>query len=421
MPATLELTITGMAQGGAGVARSAGKVVFVAGALPHERVLVQITQEAAAYMRGHVLEVYEPAPERVVPRLPHADHLLWQHIAYPAQLQFKQTILREQVQKLARLAEPPIAPMLPAAQIWHYRNTARIHLAGNHPDTLQIGYYATGTQRVRDLPADPTLLPAMNAALHGMRIAIEDVLEQAEPLPGSVLLRGSAVGGYVVAALLDLPRPARVHRRFAVRWQGFVPALAGVALAPDEPVTLHEELGGITFTLSPFSFFQTNTAQAEVLLGVIQHMLKPHAGMTILDAYCGVGAFALPLARHVRQVLAIEQDAQAVQDGQENAAINGITNVRFYTGAVEAVLPTLLPALDAAILDPPRRGCDARVLAALLERKPHRIAYVACHPGVLARDLAILLEGGYRLIEVQPVDMFPHTPHIECVALLEWA
>lgn len=113
MPTTLELTITGMAQGGTGVARSAGKVVFVAGALPHERVLAQITQETAAYMRGHVLEVYEPAPERVEPRLPHADHLLWQHIAYPAQLQFKQTILREQVQKLARLAEPPIAPMLP--------------------------------------------------------------------------------------------------------------------------------------------------------------------------------------------------------------------------------------------------------------------------------------------------------------------
>lgn len=424
MTDTLHVTIERMAQGGAGVARHEGQVVFVAGALPGEQVRVQIEQAAASYLRGQVVEVLQAAPERVAPRLPQGgDHLSWQHIAYPAQLAFKQRILREQLQKLARIAEPPVLPMLPAPQPWHYRNTARLHLAGATPDTLQIGYHAAGTQQVVDLYEDPLLLPALNEALWGLRVALEQVLEQEEPLPSQILLRGSAAGGYAVAAMLDAPRITRVHRRAVARWQHYVPALAGVSLDPDDeeeaPVRLHEALGGITFVLSPFSFFQTHTAQAEAVLAVLRRMIDMPTMLTLLDAYSGVGAFALPLAQAVQQVVAIELYPQAVADGRANAMLNDIDNVRFVAAPVEEVLPTMRERVDVAILDPPRRGCDARVLAALVARKPRRIAYVSCHPGILARDLAVLLAGGFRLIEVQPVDMFPQTPHIECIALLE--
>lgn len=435
-PDQREVLLTDMAQGGAAVGRWQGQVVFAMGGLPGERVRVAVEQTRAAFLRGTVTEVLEPSPERCPPRLPAADHIPWQHIAYPAQLRFKQAILAEQLAKLTGIAAPPVAPVLPAAHPWHYRNTARLHLQ-QQGGALQPGYYAAGSHQIRPLAADPLLLPALNEALAGLRATCELALERGIPLPqhASVLLRGSAAAGYAVAALpaTDTDRPApppdvqAALPWFSRQWRLLTPALAGVADRSTQsapPVTLHEELGGITFLLSVASFFQTHTAQAEVLLAVVRALLRLRPDERLLDAYCGVGTFALPLAAQVREVLAIEAHPQAVQDGQQTAAAHGIGNVRFQTAAVEHALPALAarpnqpPLFAAAILDPPRRGCHPQALQALLRLAPARIAYVSCHPGILARDLRVLLAGGYTLAQVQPVDMFPQTPHIEAVALL---
>jgi 23S rRNA (uracil1939-C5)-methyltransferase len=412
-PDEIELDIDGMAQGGAGVGRWEGRVIFASGGLPGERVRVRLKQRKSSFAHGQVVEVLTPSPDRVPPRLPGADHIPWQHIAYPAQLRFKQTILSEQLAKLADLAEPPVAPMLPARHPWGYRNTAHLWVKGT-----RIGYHAAGTHRVVNLAHDPLLLPILNAALAGLHAAIDTTAWEVE----QVTLRASAAYGYATAIIYGTGTiPA-----LAQRWRARVPYLADVTWqftddpdAPSPEITLHEELDDVVFSLAPDSFFQTHTAQAATLLDVVRRGLDLAPGARLLDAYSGAGTFALPLARDLAEIVAIEEHPQAVADGEWSAQLNNVSNVDFITAPVERVLPELEPPFDAAILDPPRRGCHPAALAALVELRPPRIAYISCHPGILARDLRPLLDGGYRLLQVQPIDLFPQTPHIECVALLE--
>lgn len=406
----LELTLDGIAQGGDGVGRHDGVVVFARGGLPGERVRVRIRERRPSYSRGEVVEVLEPAPERVEPRVA-GDHAPWQHIDYPAQLRFKETIVREQLAKLARLQDPPVAPILAAPHPWGYRNAARLHVDG-----AAIGYYAAGSRAVVDISADPLLLPALNEALAGLR----DVL--APDLLRGVTLRASSAYGYSLAAI-D-PHPAAAPRdleMLAMGWRARVPSLAGVTLdgAAEGAATLRDELGGVVFDLSPESFFQINASQAGRMLDLLRERLEPRPGEAMLDAYSGAGTFALPLAAGLAEVTAVEEHAAAVADGERSAALNGIINVRFLRAPAERALPELEGPFDLAVLDPPRRGCHPAVLDALARLAPPRLAYISCHPGILARDLGPLLASGYTLELVQPVDLFPQTPHIETVVILK--
>jgi 23S rRNA (uracil1939-C5)-methyltransferase len=405
-PDEIELHIDAMAQGGNGVGRWQGRVVFATGGLPGERVRVRLFQRKARYARGRVTEVLSASPERVPPRLPGADHMPWQHIAYEAQVGFKQAILREQLAKLARVVEPPVAPVLPAAQPWNYRNTAHMHV---QPQQGVVGYYAVSSHILKDMPNDPLLLPALNDALAGLRA----LLAQRRWSLTAITLRGSAVYGDVAAVLAG----GADMNELAALWQASVPGLAGVTTAARPDVTLCERLGDVVFVLAPTSFFQVHTAQAEVLLDVVRGLLQLQPHECLLDAYSGAGTFALPLARQVREVFAIEEAPGAVVDGRRSAHHNHITNVTFAAAPIEHAPPIDAP-VDAAILDPPRRGCSPAALHRVVTLAPARIAYVSCQPGVLARDIALLFKHGYRLHTVQPVDMFPQTPHIECVALL---
>ncbi len=409
----VELELERIAQGGAGVGRWQGQVVFAMGGLPGERVRVRLYQRRASYAYGQVVAILTPAPERVSPRLPAASHMPWQHIAYDAQVRFKQAIVQEQLAHLAGLTDVEVRPIVPAAHPWHYRNTAHLHVQNQ-----QIGYYAAGSRRVVDLDADPLLLPVLNTALAGLRTLVPSTTATVH----DVVLRASATYGYAIAALKGIGAlPA-----LAAKWHARVPQLAGVAwntarTDPNEPqaLRLYEELGGIVFALGLHSFFQTHTAQAEALLTVVRDGLRLEPGQRVLDAYSGVGTFALPLTHGSCDVVAIEENPWAVADGQYSAQLNAIDQVRFITAPVERTLATLASPFTAAILDPPRRGCHPAALAALINLAPPRIAYVSCHPGILARDLRILLQAGYHLAYVQPIDLFPQTPHIESVAFLE--
>ncbi len=406
-PDVLVLRIDSIAQGGAGVGRLEGQVVFVPGALPGEEVRIRPVRHKKHYLVADLLAVLEPSPDRIAPRLPGADHIPWQHITYAAQLRYKQIIVRDQLTKLANISEAPVLSPLPAAQHWSYRNTAHLHIQG-----AQVGYYAAGTRTVQPLSADPLLLPALNEALDGLR----PLLSAGNWQPTAVTLRGSAAHGYAVGML----RGSDNLDALTQRWRARVPALADATVLDAVPpaVTLHEELGGITFVLSPLSFFQTCTAQAATLLDVVRELLALQPHERLLDAYSGVGTFALPLAHKVREVVAIEEHPQAVVDGRQSAALNDITNVQFIVAPVEHELQSTTAAFDSVILDPPRRGCHPAALDALARLNPARIVYVSCQPGILARDIQRLLGHGYHLCTVQPVDMFPYTPHIECVALL---
>ncbi len=407
-PDEVELQLERMAQGGDCVGRWQERVIFAAGGLPGERVRVRLHERKARYARGSVVAVLSPSPQRIAPRLPAADHMPWQYIDYAAQVQFKQAILAEQLAKLAGVANAPVAPMLAAAQPWGYRNTAYLRV---QPASGRTGYYAAGSHTLNDMDADPLLLPALNEALAGLRPLLA---EQEYPHIEAVTLRGSAAYGYGIALL----HGSGSLDALAARWRAQVPTLAAVATAAAPDITFYEELGDVVFSLSPRSFFQTNTAQAAVLLDTVRSMLDLQPHERLLDAYSGAGAFALPLSCSVREVLAIEQQQQAVTDGQRTARLNAIDNVLFLHAAVEQVDSQSLTPIHAAILDPPRRGCHPATLATLARLAPARIVYISCHPGTLARDVQLLLASGYLLRRVQPIDLFPQTPHIECAALL---
>jgi 23S rRNA (uracil1939-C5)-methyltransferase len=422
-PATLELTLDGIAQGGEGVGRWQERVVFARGGLPGERVQVRLRERHDAYARGDVIELLEASPDRVEPRLPGADHMPWQHVAYPAQLRFKRQILVDQLAKIGGLADVPAAETLAARRPWGYRNSARFHCAGG-----RIGYYAADSHDLQEIYSDPLLLPVLNDAL----AALHDVVRAGASLPSEVILRASEAYGYALAALL---RPERAQARggdaeaiadltqLAARWRMRCPALAGVTLPGQPPAALGadyliEELGGIAFHLRPTTFFQVNSAAAEALLDLVRAGLDLRGGERLLDLYCGAGAFALPLAATAAEVLGIEEYTGAIEDGRTTAQENGIANVRFEIGRVEQALGQLDERFDAAVLDPPRRGCHPQAIEQLLRLAPARIVYVSCHPATLARDLKLLIAGGYRLASVQPVDLFPQTAHIESVCIL---
>ena len=325
--------------------------------------------------------------------------------------------------KIGGLTDLPVAETLAASRPWGYRNSARFHCVGG-----QIGYYAADSHDRQEIDTDPLLVPVLNDAL----VALRNVVRAGAPMPAEVLLRTSEAYGYVLAALL---RPERGDGRggaaeligdlsqLAARWRMRRPALAGVTL-PSQPSTalgadhLIEELGGIAFHLRPATFFQINSAGAEVLLDLVRVGLELRGGERLLDLYCGAGAFALPLAATAAEVLGIEEYAGAIEDGRTTAQENGIANVSFEIGRVEQALGQLDSTFDAAVLDPPRRGCHPQALQQLLRLAPARIVYISCQPATLARDLKLLVAGGYRVASVQPVDLFPQTAHIESVCVL---
>jgi 23S rRNA (uracil1939-C5)-methyltransferase len=424
-PETLELTLDGIAQGGEGVGRWKGRVVFASGGLPGERVRVQLHKRREAYAHGEAVDILEASPDRVPPQLPGASWMPWQHIAYAAQLRFKRLILADQLAKFGGLADIAVEETMPAARQWGYRNSTRIHSDGGH-----VGYYAAESHVIQTFEADPLLLPQLNEALAGLRAALAEA-----DAPGcEITLRASESYGYSVAALSFTergegrranytPGAEQALRALAGRWRGTCPSLAGVTILSRPPAQLGadhmvEELGGVAFHLRPTTFFQVNRASAETLLQLARAGLALRIDARLLDLYCGAGAFALPLAAGVAEVVGVEEHPGAVADARETAEQNGIANARFEVGRVERALEQLDERFDAAILDPPRRGCHPQALAALRRLAPARLVYISCHPATLARDLKTLVAGGYHLTSVRPVDLFPQTPHIESVAVL---
>ena len=342
-----------------------------------------------------------------------------QHMQYEAQLEWKRSIVQQLLQNIGNFEDPPVLEAVPCDDPWHYRNHMRFSVNRQG----QPGLTARGTHRVLPLTSCPIAHSQINRAL--------DVLSALPNARPQVLLRcGTATGQVLVQ-----PRPTpEVAQRLAD---------TGIDVCTD---TMEEVLAGETFRIRPSSFFQTNTPQAEkmvqmVLSGLLRRgpiyraqreaVLPSHhedsAGtaslsdhpFTVVDAYCGVGTFALSLSKHVDKVIAIEESASAVRDAQENLRQAG--NVEILKGKVEDLLPELATQIDGLVIDPPRAGCQQVVLDSLVQHPVTNIVYVSCDPSTLARDLNVLchIHPTYRLHSVQPLDMFPHTAHIECVAILE--
>ena len=386
-PERVTLTLGEMTFEGGALAHDSGRTIFVECGLPGETVIAELDRERAGVFHGRTVEVLDASPDRVEPECVYFGECggcQWQHIAYARQLELKREIVREQLRRIGRFAEPPVSPAVGADNPWGYRNHTRFSAKSRG----EIGFVRRGTHRFLRIDECKIADPWINAALGR--------------------LQGHGSGLHQVAI-------RRGVRTGEVLIQPDVSHIDPSLVSGDK--YYHEELLGHRFRISGASFFQTNTPQAERLIGLVQERLQPQAGETLVDAYAGVGTFAVVLASLVRRVIAIEESAAAVEDATENIAAS--PNVEYYRGKVEDVLPRIDERIDCLILDPPRMGAHPAAIGAVLNARPSRLVYVSCDPATLARDLRLLANGGYELQDVTPVDMFPQTYHVECVATLE--
>ncbi|MBI5653932.1 MAG: class I SAM-dependent RNA methyltransferase [Chloroflexi bacterium] len=412
-----KLRLTAMTQGGEAMGRDeTGRVIFVPHAIADETVIVEIVEQKKNFARARLIEIITPSPARVAPRCPHfgarrggvtppqqsCGGCQWQHIAYPAQLQFKTEIVREQFARIGKLPDAPVRDTSGMSEPWQYRNHVQFQLN------------ADGQLCLRALESHD-LVPIREChIIHPLLDEIFRALDFAEADFASVTLRAGTRTGQKMVILEgrdDDPPEIEIDEPVSIAYQ--VPSGETVALIGQ--TALEEKLGERVFRVSPVSFFQVNTEMAERLIELVARYLAPRADDVLLDAFGGVGTFGLTLAPRVARVIAIEENPRAIEDARTNAS--DLSNVEFHIGAVENVLPQIDAHITLAVADPPRAGFAPRALDALIAHAPRALAYVSCDPATLARDARKLVDAGYRLIETQPVDLFPHTYHIETVSL----
>lgn len=376
------------------------------GALPGELVEVEATwnlprpgrKRAKRLRPPHVrlVRVVEPSADRVAAPCPvfgECGGCQLQHLRYDAQLAWKTSRIRDLLVDVG-FAAPPVLPAIGCEPPWHYRNHMRFSVNRDG----EAGLTVRNSHRVLPLRTCPIAHPRINDTL--------SVLAD-EPLPRpQVLIRYGDASGQILVQ--PLPATATRGRLLA----------AGLDVRDD---ALEETLLSERFRIRPSSFFQTNTRQANRMAELVLAGLPTGPDVTLVDAYCGVGTFASLLARVAGRVIAIEESASAVRDARWN--LRSHANIEIVQAKVESKLPDMAEPLHGLVIDPPRAGCQKPVLDALLARRIPRIVYVSCGPDTLARDLAYLCfeRGGYRVVSVQPLDMFPQTAHIETITLLEAA
>jgi 23S rRNA (uracil1939-C5)-methyltransferase len=371
--------------GGAALARlEDGRVVFVSYAAPGELVEATVERVHADYIEAVATKVLKPSPDRVEPRCAlfgECGGCQLQHMSYPAQLATKEAVVREQLRRIGHLDESVVRPIVGAENPWAYRNHLRFSTGKKYGDVGFISRRGRGLLKVDCCPIAEPFVNGLLPKLQGHGAGLHQVQVRHNAATGSFLVN---------------------------------PAMPGVDVETGQRAYT-EALGGKRFQVSASAFFQVNSAQAEQMVRLVGEAL-PTRGRLLVDAFAGVGTFAVIFADRFDRVIAIEESHSAAKDALVNLA--QAPNAEMRTGKVEEVLPLLATPPDAILLDPPRPGCFPAVLEAIIRFRPTSVVYVSCNPATLARDLRVLVDGGYALESVTPLDMFPQTGHIECVSKL---
>jgi len=439
------VTVKRIGINGEGIGYFRRKAVFVPGALPGEVVKARVTAVHPRHLEAEAFEYERRSPDRTEAPCPvygPCGGCQLQHLRYDAQLRAKEELVRESFERYAGMASPPIRPILGADDPWGYRNKAQLRV-GVGRDGPILGLYAPGSHRLIEMPACAVQHPVVNRAVEAVRGALREVRvpvwneKTGEGALKSVVVRASRADGRVqvtfVTAGRELPGKNALIRELRRR----LPELASVAqninpdrtplVFGDETLTLwgndrlDETLGRLRLRLSPRAFFQLNPEQTVRLYDTVLEAAALTGRERVVDAFCGTGTIALWLAPHAAEVRGVESVAEAVADARENARTNGAANAFFFEGTAEhwlAVWEKKGFRPDVVVADPPRTGCGESLLRTVLDMRPPRFVYVSCNPATLAKDCRRLLDGGYRLEWLQPVDMFPQTAHVECCALL---
>ncbi|MEL6162063.1 MAG: 23S rRNA (uracil(1939)-C(5))-methyltransferase RlmD [Cyanobacteria bacterium J06627_32] len=441
----MKVTITDLSNGGDGVGRWDERVVFVPNTVPGDEIRVQLTKVKDTHGFGKPAGIVKASPQRVRPACIVADKCggcQWQQVSYETQLAAKHQLVVDALTRIGKLDKVQVDPVIAAEETLGYRNKATYPVVLSQTQKVKAGYYQKGSHRlvnlnqcpVQDSRLDP-ILAAIKQDIQTREWKIYDERTHKGHIRHLSLRIGRRTGQILLTLVSRSVKLKGIHEQ-AQQWLERYPDITGVLVnlnwkktnaifGPEtfsiagEPY-LEETFAGLTFHIQPTTFFQVNTDQAERLLQQIEAELALTGQEVLVDAYCGVGTFTLPLARQAKYCIGLESFTESVVQAQANAALNQIENVGFRIGDVATLIPSLETKADIVLLDPPRKGCEPAVLEALINLHPRRIVYVSCNPATLARDLRILCEnGGYHVNRVQPADFFPQTAHVECAVFLE--
>ncbi len=443
----LQIKIEAMGNAGEGIGKIDGYPLFVKDALPGDLAEVRVTKVKKTYAFARLERLLEASPERTEPRCPlhrRCGGCQIQALSYEKQLEYKEQKVREDLIRIGGFADPPVFPVLGMDEPYHYRNKAQFPFGRNREGRIVTGFYAgrthtivPGTDCAIGAPENKQILELILDFIEKHGIAPYDETTGKGLLRHALIRKGFATGELMVCLVINgrsFPHVEELADRLFE-----IPGMTSFSLNVNQKntnVILGEEvisvrgqtyitdrIGGVSYQISPLSFYQVNPVQTEKLYRTALEYAGLTGGETVWELYCGIGTISLFLARGAGQIYGVEVVPQAVEDARRNADLNGITNVVFYLGKAEEVLPEKYEKdgirADVIVVDPPRKGCDSACLETMLRMEPERIVYVSCDPATLARDLKILCaDGRYELSKVQPVDMFPHTAGIENVAQL---
>jgi len=410
-----EITLTTLAYGGDAMGRlEDGRAVFVPFGLPGERVLVRLTEEKRGFARGELVDILEPSKERIQPRCKHFGECggcHYQNLPYERQLAAKTEILIDQLKRIGKIENPPVQPMVACPKPWNYRNHLQFHLSGNG----KLGYIHSSD----GLNPSGSILEITEC--HLPETSINALWPQLEFEPGTNIERVSLRAGNDEDLMLvlesDSPEAPDLEIEAGISVSHVYEENAVIIAGNDHIVIRVLERD---FKVSAASFFQVNTVMAEKMVNHLITNLPSTQSTTLLDIYCGVGLFSAFLAPKCEALIGIESSESACEDFTVN--LDEFDNVELYEGLAEEILPALVGRIanpPYILVDPPRAGLEKRVVDGILKLRPQVIAYVSCDPSTLARDAARLINGGYRLKEVTPFDLFPQTYHIESISIFE--
>lgn len=431
---------------GAGVAKVDGYPLFVPNGLPGEKAKIKVIKTGKGYGIGRLIELYEKSPYRV--DIPSGEKHKYggcqlEHISYEGQLKYKENQVRQVLTRIGKLEDVIIHPILGMEEPFHYRNKAQVPV-GEKDGKLIAGFFKPRSHEIVDTDESLIQLPEINEAVQVVKEICSELGISAyqEETHKGVLRHIMARYGkqteelmvVIITRTADLPQKNKLVEKMVAR----LPKLKSIVHNVNSKRTnvimgektsvlwgnevIYDYIGDVRFAISALSFYQVNPVQTKVLYDKALEYANLSGEENVIDAYCGIGTISLFLAQKARKVFGVEVVTEAIEDAKRNADLNGITNAEFAAGEAEVVIPKWYKegnTADVLVVDPPRKGCDEALLQTIIEMKPKKVVYVSCNPGTLARDLRILEDGGYNTVEVQPVDMFPMTTHVECCAWLE--
>ena len=438
--------IVDIGQGGVGIGKFEGFTVFVDGGLIEDKIKVKITKSKKNYAVGDIVEIIEPSPFRVERKcskeLKECGGCQIQELDYKEQLKIKTNEVKQVISRIGKLDDVVIHDALGMEDPFRYRNKAQFPIQ-KVDGVPVIGFYKKKSHDI--IPTDQCIIQhdvndkiikIIKTYIRAYKVSVYDEKTHTGVLRHLVTKVGFTTKEVMVVLVANgrkLPYLNELASVLKENIPGFKTLVVNVnrektnvILGQENRIIygdgkINDNIGDLVFEISPLSFFQVNPVQTEVLYNKALEYANLGENDTVFDIYCGIGTISLFLAQKAKKVYGIEIVEEAIKDAKRNAEINKLDNVEFYVGKAEEVVPKMYKQgkrANVVVVDPPRKGCDEKVLDTIVSMQPDRVIYVSCNPSTLARDLNYLNEKGYKCKEVQPVDMFPHSVHIENVALI---